>query len=182
LFSFILRTGAAKQHWQPSCDHLAAAIHCPSASGIDWLRHHPPHVVLECIGGPPDAVFQNNGWNRRVPNIVVFDDNFIDGNVYSGLAVEPEHRRHLHELILGVQGITLNTNLQQLIQQVEARTRELRVRTDAVPLLERGTLSVDDFCLHSERRISMQQFRPLNAPWRPPLNKTRSAMPRYLTR
>jgi wobble nucleotide-excising tRNase len=112
---------------------------------------HPPHVALECIGGPPDAVFMNNAWNRRVPNIVVFDDHFIDENVYSGLAVEADHRQHPHELILGAQGVTLNSNLQELIQRVDTRTRELRVKTDAIPASERGELGIDDFCALPER-------------------------------
>ena len=67
-------------------------------------------------------------WNRWVPNIVVFDDHFVDENVHSGLAVEADHRQHLHELILGARGVALNSNLQTVIEQVEAHTRELRVR------------------------------------------------------
>src|SRR5215471_734704 len=43
---------------------------------------HPPHVVLDCNGGPPAAMFQNNAWNRTLPNMAVFDDVFIDKNVY----------------------------------------------------------------------------------------------------
>jgi hypothetical protein len=33
--------------------------------------------------------------------MVVFDDTFVDQNVYSGLVVGAEHRQRLHELILG---------------------------------------------------------------------------------
>jgi wobble nucleotide-excising tRNase len=39
---------------------------------------HPPHVVIDCTGGPPTAIFQANAWNRSQPNIIVFDDTFID--------------------------------------------------------------------------------------------------------
>jgi wobble nucleotide-excising tRNase len=81
----------------------------------------------------------------------VFDDIFINENVYSGLAVDPEQRQRLHELILGAQGVTLNSGLQQLIQLVEGHTRELRAKADAIPARERGTLSVDDFCALQER-------------------------------
>jgi wobble nucleotide-excising tRNase len=130
---------------------LASGDPLPISERRRLASPHSPHVALECTGGPPDAVFQNNVWNRLVPNIVVFDDIFIDENVYSGLAVDPEHRQHLHELILGAQGITLNRSLQQLIQQVEGHTRELRVKADVIPALERGTLSVDDFCALQER-------------------------------
>src|SRR5262249_36473650 len=70
---------------------------------------NPPHVVIECDGGPPAAMFDNGTWNRALPNMEVFDDNFVAENVCSGLEVGPEHRQHLHELILGAQGVALNT-------------------------------------------------------------------------
>ncbi len=68
----------------------------------------PPHVVLDCPGAPPPAAFQNGAWNRALPNIAIFDDQFVDENVYSGLAVEPAHRQNLHQLILGAPGVALN--------------------------------------------------------------------------
>ncbi|MEX2648235.1 MAG: AAA family ATPase [Alphaproteobacteria bacterium] len=107
---------------------------------------HPPHVVIECDGGPPLAVFQNNAWNRSLPSIIIFDDNFIDQNVHSGLSIESDHRQRLHELILGERGIDLNRDLQQLVARVEEHNRTLRARSDAIPAAVRGALSVDDFC------------------------------------
>ena len=62
---------------------------------------HPPHVVLDCEGGPPDAMFQNGTWNRTLPRLVLFDDVFVDANIHSGLAVDARHRQNLHELVLG---------------------------------------------------------------------------------
>jgi wobble nucleotide-excising tRNase len=105
-----------------------------------------PHVVLDCIGGPPAAMFQNNAWNRTVPNVAVFDDQFVDQNVYSGLAVGAEHRQNLHELILGAQGIALNHDLQTRVAQIEAHNIQLRAKGNAIPAGERGSLSIDDFC------------------------------------
>ena len=54
---------------------------------------HTPHVILECAGGPPAAMFQNNAWNRSLTQISVFDDEFVDDNVCSGLEVAPDHRQ-----------------------------------------------------------------------------------------
>jgi wobble nucleotide-excising tRNase len=106
----------------------------------------PPHVVLDCDGGPPPAMFQNNAWNRTVPNMTVFDDVFVDQNVYSGLAVGPGHRQNLHELILGAQAVVLNQQLQEIVERIEAHNSELRNKAAAIPAAERDTLSVDDFC------------------------------------
>lgn len=107
---------------------------------------HTPHVVLDCIGGPPAAMFQNNAWNRAVPSVTVFDDQFVDQNVYSGLAVGAEHRQNLHELILGAQGIALNAELQRRVAEIEAHNAQLRIKGNAIPAAERGSMSIDDFC------------------------------------
>ena len=106
---------------------------------------HPPHVALDCTGGP-SAVFQNGAWNRSLENIVVFDDQFVDENVYSGLVVDSEHRQRLHELILGARGIALNQRLQDLVAQIEQHNSQLRAKDNAIPADERGSLSVDEFC------------------------------------
>jgi wobble nucleotide-excising tRNase len=79
--------------------------------------------------------------------MVIFDDQFIDQNIYSGLAVASEHRQNLHELILGAQGVALNQRLQRLVGQVEAHNTALRAKASAIPANERGTISVDDFCV-----------------------------------
>lgn len=107
---------------------------------------NPPHVIIGCAGGPPAAMFQNGAWNRTLPNMVVFDDVFIDENIYSGLVVGADHRQKLHELILGAQGIALHQQLQNLIVQVEAHNGVLRQRASTIPAAERGALPVDDFC------------------------------------
>lgn len=39
---------------------------------------HAPHIVVECTGGPPPAMFENGAWNRTLPDIAVFDDVFVD--------------------------------------------------------------------------------------------------------
>ncbi|MCP5130528.1 MAG: AAA family ATPase [Pseudomonadales bacterium] len=107
---------------------------------------HPPHVIVACTGGPPDAMFQNDAWSRTLPDVLIFDDVFVDQNVYSGLVVGSDHRQNLHELILGSQGVALNQQLQAIIAQIEQHNAELRRRSNLIPASERGTLSADDFC------------------------------------
>jgi wobble nucleotide-excising tRNase len=57
---------------------------------------NPPKAVLACSDSQTPTVFENGAWNRNFPNIIVFDDQFVNENVYSGLAVEATHRQHLH--------------------------------------------------------------------------------------
>lgn len=110
-----------------------------------------PRIVIEATGGPPPATFQNGAWNRTLPDMVVFDDTFIDENVCSGLVVESEHRQKLHELILGAQGVALNRTLQQQVERIEEHNHDLRTKGDAIPAIARGTLTVDGFCALAAR-------------------------------
>lgn len=125
---------------------LATGDPLPIAERQRLAAQHPPHVILKCSGEPPLATFQNNAWNRTLPNMVIFDDQFIDQNIYSGLAVASEHRQNLHELILGAQGVALNQKLQGIVGQVEAHNTALRAKASAIPASGRGTISVDEFC------------------------------------
>ena len=107
---------------------------------------HPPHIVLDCTAGPQPAVFQNDTWNRTRENIAIFDDNFVNENIYSGLSVDSEHRQNLHDLIIGSQGVTLNHQLQDKVTEIEAHNRDIRARAEEIPAAELGGLSVDAFC------------------------------------
>jgi wobble nucleotide-excising tRNase len=107
---------------------------------------HPPHVILDCAGGPPSAIFQLGQWSRNILGIVIFDDRFIDENVYSGLAVDPEHRQNMHQLVLGSQGVALNQQLQDSVRQVELDNAAIRRAGEFIPATALGGLSIDQFC------------------------------------
>jgi wobble nucleotide-excising tRNase len=107
---------------------------------------HPPHVVVECSGGPPDAIFENAAWNRTLANISIFDDTFVDDNVFSGLSVEVGHRQNLHELILGERGVVLGQHLQDTVAKIEAHNAQLRTLGAEIPEHVRPSLSIDAFC------------------------------------
>lgn len=105
-----------------------------------------PHIVIDCVGGPPNAMFQNGAWNRQVSDIVIFDDAFVDQNVCSGLAIESDHKQKLHELILGAQGVALNQAVQGHVADVEAHGRTLRELGNAIPEAARFGIAVEAFC------------------------------------
>ena len=113
---------------------------------------NPPLVRIACDGG--EALFDNNAWSRTLPEVVVFDDAFVDQNIHSGLAVDPDHRQNLHELILGAQGVALSRRLQELIAQNEALVAARRLREADIPAAVRGPYSVEQFCeLAAEPKI-----------------------------
>lgn len=104
----------------------------------------PPHIVLGIAGGP--VIHQNGAWSATLPHVAVFDDAFVAANVCSGIEIETTHRQKLHELILGAQGVGLNSTLQGHVAQIDEHNRALRLLEGALPASARGTLTVDAFC------------------------------------
>lgn len=105
-----------------------------------------PHVVLASSAGPTPFVFQNGTWNRLLPELMIFDDQFVNENVYSGLAVEPGHRQKLHELVIGSDGVSLNRQLQDYVGRIEVHNTELRNRQNAIRAGDLGGYGIDVFC------------------------------------
>lgn len=105
---------------------------------------HQPNIVLTVAG--TNRTFQNSVWCATSPQIVVFDDAFVAANVCSGIDIEPEHRQNLHELILGAQGVDLNTALVGHVARIEEHNRTIRQHESTIPTNVRGTLTVEQFC------------------------------------
>jgi wobble nucleotide-excising tRNase len=105
--------------------------------------------MLPASGG--SVRFENGAWSQTFPNIAIFDDVFVDENVFSGLSVEAGHRQNLHELILGSRGVTLGKAFQALVDRIEDHNKALRAKADAIPAAARGGLDTDDFCALAAR-------------------------------
>lgn len=104
----------------------------------------PPEVLLD-DGGEP-LHFRDDHWSRTLPGIMVFDDQFIEDNVCTGLAVSSENRQHLHELILGAEGVMLAREFNELAANISELNKELLARSKAVPDSARGPFTMEVFC------------------------------------
>ena len=107
---------------------------------------HPPKAVLSWQDEPSDVRFQKGAWSHTFENLKVFDDHFVDENVYSGLDVAASHRQNLHELILGDRGVALNRTLQAHVSRVTEHNTAISAHSTAIPEQKRYGLSVEAFC------------------------------------
>ena len=113
---------------------------------------HPPHIVIERLGITQALVYQNGSWSQTHDSIVIYDDTFVDDNVYSGLDVDADHRQNLHQLIVGAQGVALANRVDHLADTISSLNREIRERASAIPASARGTMSADAFCALAARQ------------------------------
>jgi wobble nucleotide-excising tRNase len=68
--------------------------------------------------------FKANSWTGALSDIIVFDAEFVEQNVYSGLEVRSDQRQSLLEFALGHQTVQLKQRIDQLTQEIETQTRK----------------------------------------------------------
>ncbi len=56
------------------------------------------------------TTFKDGKWDRTCSDVEIFDSYFISNNVYSGDAIDIEHRRNLHQFVIGQDGVK-NANI-----------------------------------------------------------------------
>lgn len=106
-----------------------------------------PHVVIECGG---TAVFQDGVWNRGQPGIMVYDDQFVEDNVHSGLQVESEHRKNLHTWIIGSNAVALDRRVRELAGVIDEHNKQLgHIEARVGPSVLRG-MDIGSFCRLAE--------------------------------
>ncbi|WP_324718079.1 AAA family ATPase [Carboxydochorda subterranea] len=75
----------------------------------------------------------------------IFDETFVAENVYSGQAVEPEHRLNLHRFAVGDQAVIVARQLDELSKEITAKNTELRQLREAIQRYIDGDMNVDEF-------------------------------------
>jgi wobble nucleotide-excising tRNase len=76
------------------------------------------------------AIFSEGKWSDSYPNILVFDTEFVDRNIYSGISVSPSHRQELLEFALGEDAV-------QLKQQLDSESQKASESSKILSAIER---------------------------------------------
>ncbi len=117
----------------------------------------PDHVIgrttLGVTGAPEiniradvgNYTFGAGAWNAKLPDLAVFDSTFISDNVYSGDHVHLDHRRNLYRVIIGTAGVNLAKAVDDLDDEIRAKTSEIRDHRATVLLHAPSTLTVEAF-------------------------------------
>ncbi len=106
--------------------------------GRTTLGVSDPAEIKILLAGGSTATFANGAWNTTVPNLAIFDSTFVAENVYSGDAVELDHKRKLFGFIVGKQGADLARRIEELDTASRDKSSEIRDRRAAVQALAQG--------------------------------------------
>ena len=62
--------------------------------------------------------FKNNTWNTTLDNLEIFDTFFINDNIFSGLEVSLDHKKKLHQFIIGEKGVQLAESIKSTKEEI----------------------------------------------------------------
>jgi len=78
-------------------------------------NHTAPQAAQISQTGSPNIfhTFGTTGWTTAFADIEIFDIHFVNDNIYSGFDFNDEHKKQLHQFVVGAQGVALQSQIEQ---------------------------------------------------------------------
>ncbi|SEN46625.1 AAA family ATPase [Nitrosomonas marina] len=106
----------------------------------------PPEVLLQFSNGQQSS-FAKENWNNSHPELLVFDADFVEKNVYAGGQVSTDQRKNLLQFALGSSAVNAQREYDQADTAALAASQLVRDLTNQLTGFHQG--------------VSLQQFRDL---------------------
>lgn len=73
------------------------------------------------------------GWTAQFPDIEIFDIHFVNDNIYSGFDFKDEHRKQLHQFVIGAQGVAIQNQIEQnKISKTNSRQNQVNIELQLI--------------------------------------------------
>lgn len=80
-------------------------------------------LLFKLASGNRQISFVSGSWDSKHPDIMVFDSEFVEQNVYSGFEVRTDQRQSLLEFALGDDAVNLKSRINELTKAIDAATK-----------------------------------------------------------
>jgi wobble nucleotide-excising tRNase len=95
--------------------------------------------IKDSSGLKVSIVFGKTGWKNSINNFEIFDTHFVNENVYSGFEISDEHKKKLHQFVVGAQGVKIKNKILKNKQDKEQKKLELeRIVRQIISKVELG--------------------------------------------
>lgn len=101
--------------------------------------------VLTDLTPMPKVTFVSNAWDSHYPNLEIFDIHFINENIYTGLEIQNSHKKNLFEIILGLTGIQLKNDIQQLKDRIQSGNTTIRETKEKIEIANDKAYTAIDY-------------------------------------
>ncbi|MCP4143978.1 MAG: AAA family ATPase [bacterium] len=85
-----------------------------------------------------DSIFQNGSWDQQWPELLVFDADFVEQNVYSGGQVSADQRKNLLQFALGANAVVAQREYDQANEDLIQATATVRDLTSQLGVMHAG--------------------------------------------
>ena len=91
------------------------------------------------------AQFKDGKWNHVVSNIEIFDETFVNENVYAGDRIEPEQRQNLHGFAIGEEAVSMKKEIEELTNNIAELTNRINAKAREIETYIGHTMNAGDF-------------------------------------
>jgi len=92
-----------------------------------------------------NARFKNGAWSETAANIEIFDNTFVNDNVFTGEHVGPEHRKNLYEVVVGATAVALAREIDELDALSRKTAGEIGNTETKLQAVIQAPFALDDF-------------------------------------
>lgn len=104
--------------------------------------------------------FGGAGWTAQFPEIEIFDIHFVNENIYSGFDFSDEHRKQLHQFVIGAQGVAIQNQIEQnKIDKTNSRQIQSNIE---VQLIQQVGNNLSTNLINSFLSISVEQANDID--------------------
>lgn len=90
-------------------------------------------IQRDAAGNDIHHTFRPTGWSTQFPDIEIFDIHFVNENIYSGFDFNDEHKKQLHEFVIGAQGVAIQQQIKQnKIDKSASRQAQTNLETQII--------------------------------------------------
>jgi wobble nucleotide-excising tRNase len=109
----------------------------------------PQKIMIQHSNGLSE--FKNDMWTQTYPNLMVFDSNYVNSNLFSGDRVEHEHKRNLYFLVIGEKCVSLAKEISDLDSKIRELGPEIQNLKTRIEAKIKGDFTIETFVEMKDR-------------------------------
>lgn len=102
-----------------------------------------PSIMIRING--VNYVYSNGKWEKLYADILIFDQPFVNENIYAGDYIEHDHKRNLHRVVIGQDGVILANKVDELVEKAKNSTKDFGNKKEILQSIIPYSLSIDQF-------------------------------------
>jgi wobble nucleotide-excising tRNase len=113
-----------------------------------FTHNNSPEVQFLVEGVSKPFLFGDNKWENHYGDIEIFDETFINENVFTGSEISSDHKKRLFDIVLGSAGIELKKEIEDIKIKIQNENGNLKNIEKEIQSFTTSMIDGNTFCLH----------------------------------